>query len=372
MFTSSGCARRSTPGRCAHMIETVRGAGYRLAHMSSHGGCRLTGRSGSMSWFLPRVLAGLGAMALGRLASAADRRRDGAVPADLARWRGLRVAAIALFDRLQGLRLLKWLRGGQEGRRRATPACGVNSATGSSAPVRGTEQRARIESERLSQFLSAIEASPNGVLLIDAGDQIEWCNSSAADHFALDPQRDRRQRITNLVRSPAFVDYLQAGRFDEPLTFRTPRGPGTLLGHRPALRRRHEARAVAGQDRAGTGRRHAARLRRQRLARDPHPVDRPLRLPGDDDQPAVDRARAGPDPGDDDAAGAAHGHPGQRPADPRAARRQPETTGRSLGRGRCLAERGRGRCQGAVGGPSHAALPGPALAIRSRARRPSC
>ena len=31
--------------------------------------------------------------------------------------------------------------------------------------------------ERLRQFLSAIEASPNGVLLLDASDQIEWCNS---------------------------------------------------------------------------------------------------------------------------------------------------------------------------------------------------
>ena len=65
---------------------------------------------------------------------------------------------------------------------------------------------------RLAQFLSAIEASPNGVMLLDAGDQIEWCNSRAADHFGLDPQRDRRQRVTNLVRAPAFVAYLQAGR----------------------------------------------------------------------------------------------------------------------------------------------------------------
>ena len=55
------------------------------------------------------------------------------------------------------------------------------------------------------------------MLLLDAGDQIEWCNARAADHFGLDPQRDRRQRVTNLVRSPAFVAYLQAGSFDEPV-----------------------------------------------------------------------------------------------------------------------------------------------------------
>ena len=63
------------------------------------------------------------------------------------------------------------------------------------------------------------------MLLLDAGDQIEWCNSRAADHFGLDPQRDRRQRVTNLVRAPAFVAYLQAGQFDEPVTFRSAARP---------------------------------------------------------------------------------------------------------------------------------------------------
>jgi PAS domain-containing protein len=35
----------------------------------------------------------------------------------------------------------------------------------------------RERESRLAQFLSAIEASPNGVLLLDADDQIEWCNA---------------------------------------------------------------------------------------------------------------------------------------------------------------------------------------------------
>ncbi|WP_163360126.1 PAS domain-containing protein, partial [Enterobacter hormaechei] len=74
--------------------------------------------------------------------------------------------------------------------------------------------RGRLE---LEQFLSAIEASPNGVLMLDAQEHILWCNRSSADHFSLDPKRDLQQRITNLVRAPAFVAYLQAGRFAEPL-----------------------------------------------------------------------------------------------------------------------------------------------------------
>jgi two-component system phosphate regulon sensor histidine kinase PhoR len=67
------------------------------------------------------------------------------------------------------------------------------------------------------------------VLLLDPHEQIEWCNSVAADHFGLDPQRDRRQRITNLVRAPAFVAYLQSGEFHDPVSVAGPGSRGTVL-----------------------------------------------------------------------------------------------------------------------------------------------
>lgn len=86
-----------------------------------------------------------------------------------------------------------------------------------------------LETSRLDQFLSAIEVSPNGVMVLDRGDQIDWLNSSAADHFGLDPVRDRRQRITNLVRVPDFVAYLQSQDHRQALQFQAPRMRGTLL-----------------------------------------------------------------------------------------------------------------------------------------------
>jgi two-component system phosphate regulon sensor histidine kinase PhoR len=64
--------------------------------------------------------------------------------------------------------------------------------------------------------------------MLDGAEQIVWCNSVAAEHFGLDPQRDLRQRVTNLVRSPAFVAYLQEGRFDEAVVFSGPLGRTTL------------------------------------------------------------------------------------------------------------------------------------------------
>jgi two-component system, OmpR family, phosphate regulon sensor histidine kinase PhoR len=71
-----------------------------------------------------------------------------------------------------------------------------------------------------SRFIQAIQASPNGVVMLDDHDQIEWCNAIAERHFGLDAKRDLRQHITNLVRQPEFVRYLNSHRYDEVLVMR--------------------------------------------------------------------------------------------------------------------------------------------------------
>ncbi|SAK63643.1 phosphate regulon two-component system sensor kinase [Caballeronia hypogeia] len=68
-----------------------------------------------------------------------------------------------------------------------------------------------------SRFIQAIQASPNGVAMLDDHDQIEWCNAIAEKHFGLDAKRDLRQHITHLVRQPDFVRYLNSHRYEETL-----------------------------------------------------------------------------------------------------------------------------------------------------------
>ena len=137
-------------------------------------------------------------------------------------------AAATAVDRWQGERLLSWLRGPLD---RPAPRQGGfwgELAYRAERALTARDLRVQAEREKRLQFLSAIEASPNGVLLLDGGQQIEWCNAVAAAHFGLDPVRDMRQRITNLVRSPAFVTYLQEGRFDQPVSIAGRDGQGTL------------------------------------------------------------------------------------------------------------------------------------------------
>jgi two-component system phosphate regulon sensor histidine kinase PhoR len=138
------------------------------------------------------------------------------------------VSVWVVVDGLRALRLMEWLRGDL-----SRPAPRERGFWGETAyriekALRLRDRAFEQEQGRFAQFMSAIEASPNGVLLLDAGDQIQWLNGVAAAHFGLDRERDRLQRVTNLVRSPIFVAYLQAGVFDEPVVLSSPGGDSTL------------------------------------------------------------------------------------------------------------------------------------------------
>jgi len=122
-----------------------------------------------------------------------------------------------LRDTLRAHRFAEWLRRRHEGTAPRDTGFWGEIGYRVERSVRSLEANVAVEHARLDHFLSAIEASPNGVMLLDANEQIEWCNSVAAGHFGIDPQRDRRQPVTNLVRAPAFVAYLQAGEFDKPV-----------------------------------------------------------------------------------------------------------------------------------------------------------
>jgi two-component system phosphate regulon sensor histidine kinase PhoR len=79
--------------------------------------------------------------------------------------------------------------------------------------LREREQQTRQAEDRLQEFLAAIQASPNGVVLLDEQGRIEWCNETAAVQFGIDAERDLLQHLANLVRDPAFVAYLASWNY---------------------------------------------------------------------------------------------------------------------------------------------------------------
>ncbi|MBN8282561.1 MAG: phosphate regulon sensor histidine kinase PhoR [Zoogloea sp.] len=70
----------------------------------------------------------------------------------------------------------------------------------------------------LERFREASQAMPHGLLFLSNTHTIEWVNRQGEQHFGLEQARDQGTPITNLVRQPDFVRYLQEGRYEAPLT----------------------------------------------------------------------------------------------------------------------------------------------------------
>ncbi len=83
--------------------------------------------------------------------------------------------------------------------------------------VRNLKQQIRITEQQHDRFIEAFQASPNGIVMLDDQDQIEWCNAIAERFFGLNFKRDAMQRINFLIRRPEFVQYLNKRQFEDPL-----------------------------------------------------------------------------------------------------------------------------------------------------------
>jgi two-component system phosphate regulon sensor histidine kinase PhoR len=88
-------------------------------------------------------------------------------------------------------------------------------------------QRRLLDNEE--RFRRTISALPEGILLIDAALQIEWCNPEAERHLGISLKADQGLRLTNLVRDPSFVAFMTSARFEEPLVFRPLSRPSLVL-----------------------------------------------------------------------------------------------------------------------------------------------
>ena len=75
----------------------------------------------------------------------------------------------------------------------------------------------RASEENLRQFLSAIQASPNGVVLLDSQWHIVWSNRTASQHLGIDPEKDVYQLIGYLLRNPAFSAYARSSLYEKEI-----------------------------------------------------------------------------------------------------------------------------------------------------------
>lgn len=127
-------------------------------------------------------------------------------------------AAIMVADTWRADRYLNWLKNPDTARLPALRGPWGEAAWRSSRALRAAHKQAQDSAQRLQDFLAAVQASPNGVVLLDADGRIDWCNHIASQHFGIDPRRDLLQHVGNLVREPAFTAYYAAGNYTHGIT----------------------------------------------------------------------------------------------------------------------------------------------------------
>ena len=177
-----------------------------------------------MSSFWPRELLKLFLLALLALIIGAA---EGVVPALV--FVGLMLLIGNLFHLRNLSHLTRWLSRADSG--------SVPDASGSweglSAAlyrlVKGTKKSRDQLNQALERFQEAAIAMPDGFVILDQGDNIEWCNPAAEQHFGLSLEKDRGTDISYLVRHPEFSQYLSQQETSEPLVMHLARSPNLAI-----------------------------------------------------------------------------------------------------------------------------------------------
>ncbi|MCB1942452.1 MAG: phosphate regulon sensor histidine kinase PhoR [Candidatus Accumulibacter sp.] len=76
--------------------------------------------------------------------------------------------------------------------------------------------------ERLRSFREAMDAVPDGLVILDSSHQIHWSNRAAGEHLGIRLPRDSGAIIEHLVRTPGFAEYLAGSDASAPFVLQSP------------------------------------------------------------------------------------------------------------------------------------------------------
>ena len=129
---------------------------------------------------------------------------------------------------LKILRLYQWLDGGGQGiPPESTGVWGDISDRLYRLQKRNTRTRDDLRAvvKRIRKITGALD---EGLIILDEERSVDWWNPAAAKLLGL-RKEDLHQPITNLLRTPAFVKFIQSGDFELPLELPAPNEPQRLL-----------------------------------------------------------------------------------------------------------------------------------------------
>ncbi len=95
--------------------------------------------------------------------------------------------------------------------------------------VRAHSQSQQLLSLALERMRNVTSAMPDGIVILDDDDRIEWCNPMAEKHLGINLSLDAGQQITYLVRQMQFVEFLASRQYSNPLVLRQTRQQGIIV-----------------------------------------------------------------------------------------------------------------------------------------------
>jgi two-component system phosphate regulon sensor histidine kinase PhoR len=130
---------------------------------------------------------------------------------------------------VQLARMERWLRVGKK--RYPPPTTGIWAEI--YRHVQRVQERARRRKRKLSNFVKRFRESaaalPDGAVILDAAGDILWLNAAASRLLGLRMPGDVGQPIGNLVRHPAFLEFIRQPGESGAVEFPSPESTGVLL-----------------------------------------------------------------------------------------------------------------------------------------------
>ena len=103
-------------------------------------------------------------------------------------------------------------------------------------PISALYRRTRARNERqrdlaatIDRFRNAVEALPDGMVILDAANRIQWANHQAQAQLGIDLAKDASRPLANFMRAPEFIRYLEVENFTDAVVVDSQREPGTTL-----------------------------------------------------------------------------------------------------------------------------------------------
>lgn len=150
--------------------------------------------------------------------------------AEAAAWSGcLMLAAWVLYEQLHLAAMLRWIRTFHLDQVPAGMGAWDDVYAGVYRHAKSLTRQQNQLAHALVAFRSAAQALPDGVITLNGSLQILWANDTAATHLGIQPQRDAGQNLLNLLRNPAFAQYIHDRQWDKPLILRGVRGAARVL-----------------------------------------------------------------------------------------------------------------------------------------------